>query len=140
MESWDGEAGQSLWDEEEAPSPRYDRAWAIWSDSDPPTPTDGENMGWHEAWVQGLEEFGRESKWIASTFIEYSEGSTIHVPTPEVPLPADVKCPEPDDPTVAPTPPVIPAPRKRIGQKDLYLARQAAMWQHYAAKVCRMQS
>ena len=77
-------------------------------------------------------------KWIASTFIEFPEGSTIHIPTPEVPLPADVKFPEPDDPTVAPTPPVIPAPRKRISQKDLYLARQAAMLQHYAAKVCRM--
>ena len=48
--------------------------------------------------------------------------------------------PEPDDPTVAPTPPVIPPPRKRISQKDVYLARQAALLQHYAAKVCRMQS
>ena len=140
---WDEENeqyGVESGDEEEAPAPQYDPARAMWSDSDPPTPTDGEDMAWHEAWVQGREECGREQKWIASTFIEFPEGSTIHIPIPKVPLPADVEFPKLEDPTVAPTPPVIPPPRKRMSQKELYLARQAAMLQHYASKVCRMQS
>ena len=88
---------------------------------------------------KGARILGREKKWIASTFIEFPEGGTIHIPIPEVPLPADVEFPKPDDTIVAPTPPVIP-PRQRIRHKDLYLARQAAMLQHYASKVCRMQS
>ena len=97
-------------------------------------------MGWHEAWVQGHEKFGRERKWIASTFIEFPEGSTIHIATPEVPVPADVKFLRPNDSTIGPPAPVIPAPRKRTNQKDLYLARLAAMLQQHAGNVCRMQS